>query len=64
MEPAQWSPRPVETAVAILAGLVVLALALLADPAGLLLLGVAALGLLAIGFGLMVTGLFMAVRWR
>ena len=49
MEPAQWSPRPIETAVAILAGLVVLALALLADPAGRLLLGVAALGLLAIG---------------
>ena len=49
MEPAQWSPRPVETAVAILAGVVVLALALFADPAGRLLLGVAALGLLAIG---------------
>jgi hypothetical protein len=49
MEPVQWSPRPVETAVAILAGVVVLALALLADPAGRLLLGVAALGLLAIG---------------
>ena len=51
MEPdlAQWSPRPVETAVAILAGLVVLLLALLADPGGRLLLGVAALGLLAVG---------------
>jgi hypothetical protein len=51
MEPdlAQWSPRPVETAVAILAGLVVLLLAMLADPAGRLLLGVAALGLLAVG---------------
>ena len=51
MEPdlAQWSPRPVETAVAILAGLVVLLLALLADPGGRLLLGVAALGLLALG---------------
>jgi hypothetical protein len=48
-EPAQWSPRPAETAVAILAGLVVLLLALLADPAGRLLLGVAAFGLLAIG---------------
>jgi len=46
---AQWSPRPVETAVAILAGLVVLLLALLADPGGRLLLGVAALGLLAVG---------------
>ena len=46
---AQWSPRPVETAVAILAGLVVLLLALLADPDGRLLLGVAALGLLAVG---------------
>ena len=51
MEPdlAQWSPRPVETALAILAGLVVLLLALLADPGGRLLLGVAALGLLAVG---------------
>jgi hypothetical protein len=49
MEPAQWSPRPVETAVAILTGLVVLGLAVLADPAGRLLLGVAALGLLAVG---------------
>jgi len=51
MEPdlAQWSPRPVETAVAILAGLVILLLALLADPGGRLLLGVAALGLLAVG---------------
>ena len=51
MEPdlAQWSPRPVETAVAILVGLVVLLLALLADPGGRLLLGVAALGLLAVG---------------
>jgi hypothetical protein len=46
---AQWSPRPVETAAAILGGLVVLLLALLADPAGRLLLGVAALGLLFIG---------------
>jgi Bacterial PH domain len=51
MEPdlAQWSPRPVETAAAILAGLVVLLLAVLADPAGRLLLGVAALGLLTLG---------------
>ena len=49
MELAQWSPRPVETAVAILAGLVVLLLAVLADPAGRLLLGVAALGLLTLG---------------
>jgi hypothetical protein len=47
--PASWSPRPVETAVAILGGLVVLLLALLADPAGRLLLGVAALGLLVLG---------------
>jgi hypothetical protein len=46
---AQWSPRPVETAAAILAGLVVLLLAVLADPAGRLLLGVAALGLLTLG---------------
>ncbi|HEY7104262.1 MAG TPA: PH domain-containing protein [Mycobacteriales bacterium] len=51
MEPdlAQWSPRPVETAVVLLAGLVVLLLALLADPAGRLLLGIAALGLLTVG---------------
>jgi hypothetical protein len=51
MEPdlAKWSPRPAETAVAILAGLVVLLLALLADPAGRLLLGIAALGLLTVG---------------
>jgi len=49
MEPSQWSPRPVETAVAVFAGLVVLLLALLADPAGRLLLGLAALGLLAVG---------------
>ena len=51
MEPdlAKWSPRPAGTAVAILAGLVVLLLALLADPAGRLLLGLAALGLLAVG---------------
>ena len=51
MEPdlAQWSPRPAETAVAILAGLVVLVLAVLADPPGRLLLGVAALGLLTVG---------------
>lgn len=55
MEPAfgspsgQWSPRPVETAVAVLGGLVVLVLAVLADPAGRLLLGIAALGLLALG---------------
>ncbi len=49
MEPAQWSPRPVETAVAVFAGLVVLLLAVFADPAGRLLLGAAALGLLAIG---------------
>jgi hypothetical protein len=49
MERAQWSPRPVETAVAILAGLVVLLLAVLADPAGRLLLGIAALGLLGLG---------------
>jgi hypothetical protein len=51
MEPdlAQWSPRPAETAVALLAGLVVLLLAVLADPAGRVLLGVAALGLLTLG---------------
>ena len=48
-DPAQWSPRPVETALAILAGLVVLLLAVLADPAGRLLLGVAAVGLLTVG---------------
>jgi Bacterial PH domain len=48
-DPAQWSPRPAQTAAAILAGLVVLVLAVLADPAGRLLLGVAALGLLAVG---------------
>jgi hypothetical protein len=47
--PASWSPRPVETATAILGGLVVLLLAMLADPAGRLLLGVAALGLLVLG---------------
>jgi Bacterial PH domain len=47
--PTHWSPRPVETAVAVLGGLVVLLLALLADPAGRLLLGVAALGLLVLG---------------
>lgn len=46
---AQWSPRPAETAVAILTGLVVLGLAVLADPAGRILLGVAALGLLTVG---------------
>jgi hypothetical protein len=43
-----WSPRPVETAVLFLAGLVVLLLAMLADPAGRLLLGVAALGLIVV----------------
>jgi Bacterial PH domain len=47
--PAQWSPRPVETAVAILGGLVALLLALPADPAGRLLLAIAALGLLSLG---------------
>ena len=47
--PSAWSPRPLETAVALLGGLVVLLLALLADPAGRLLLGVAALGLLVLG---------------
>jgi hypothetical protein len=46
---AQWSPRPVETAAAILGGVVLLLLAVVADPAGRLLLGVAALGLLAVG---------------
>jgi hypothetical protein len=45
---AAWSPRPVETAVAVLGGLILLLLALLADPAGRLLLGVAALGLLTV----------------
>jgi PH (Pleckstrin Homology) domain-containing protein len=45
---AAWSPRPIETALAFGGGLVVLALAALADPAGRLLLGVAALGLLAV----------------
>ena len=45
---AQWSPRPVETAVAFLAGLVVLLFAVLADPAGRILLGVAALGLFTV----------------
>lgn len=45
---ARWSPRPVETAVAVLVGLAVLLLAVLADPAGRLLLGVAALGLLTV----------------
>jgi hypothetical protein len=51
MEPVRsaWSPRPLETAVALLGGLVVLLLAVLADPAGRLLLGVAALGLLVLG---------------
>jgi Bacterial PH domain len=50
MEPAstEWSPRPVETAALLLGGLVVLLLALLADPAGRLLLGVAALGLILV----------------
>jgi hypothetical protein len=43
-----WSPRPVETALAGGAGLVLLLLAALADPAGRLLLGVAALGLLGL----------------
>jgi hypothetical protein len=47
--PSAWSPRPRETALALLGGLVVLLLALLADPAGRLLLGVAALGLLVVG---------------
>lgn len=45
---AAWSPRPIETAFAFGGGLVVLALAALADPAGRLLLGVAALGLLVV----------------
>jgi len=54
--PAHWSPRPAETAVAILAGLVVLLLAVLAEPAGRLLLGVAALGLLALGAADLVLG--------
>lgn len=51
MEPdlARWSPRPAETALAILAGLVVLLLAVVADTAGRLLLGVAAAGLLTVG---------------
>jgi hypothetical protein len=46
---ARWSPRPAETAISILAGLVVLVFAVLADPAGRILLGVAAVGLLAVG---------------
>jgi hypothetical protein len=45
---AAWSPRPIETAAAFAGGLVVLVLAALADPAGRLLLGVAALGLFAV----------------
>lgn len=45
---AAWSPRPIETALAVGGGLVILALAALADPAGRLLLGVAALGLFAV----------------
>jgi hypothetical protein len=46
---AQWSPRPAETAVAFVAGLVVLLFAVLADdPAGRILLGVAALGLFTV----------------
>jgi Bacterial PH domain len=45
---AAWSPRPIETAAILAAGLVVLILAALADPAGRLLLGVAGLGLLAV----------------
>jgi Bacterial PH domain len=54
MEPAPtstaavWSPRPIETVAAFGAGLVILALAALADPAGRVLLGIAALGLLAV----------------
>jgi hypothetical protein len=46
---AAWYPRPGETAAALLGGLVVVLLALLADPAGRLLLGVAALGLFVLG---------------
>ncbi|HEV7657002.1 MAG TPA: PH domain-containing protein [Mycobacteriales bacterium] len=42
---AAWAPRPGETALALFGGLAILLLAALADPAGRLLLGVAALGL-------------------
>jgi Bacterial PH domain len=44
----RWSPRPVETALAGGGGLLAGVLAVAADPAGRLLLGVAAVGLLAL----------------
>lgn len=44
--PASWSPRTVETATAAGCGAVALALALIADPMGRVLFGVAAVGLL------------------
>lgn len=45
---AQWNPRPVETATVAGAGLVAAALAVIADPMGRLLFGVAAVGLLLV----------------
>ncbi|HZB49369.1 MAG TPA: PH domain-containing protein [Mycobacteriales bacterium] len=44
----RWFPRPVETAAAAGGALVALALALVADPAGRVLFGVAAVGLLLV----------------
>jgi hypothetical protein len=52
MQPApseqRWAPRPAETAAAAGGGLVLLLLAVLADPAGRVLLGLAGLGLLVL----------------
>jgi Bacterial PH domain len=45
---AEWSPRPVETAVLFLAGLVLVLFAMFADPAGRLLLGIAAFGVVVV----------------
>jgi hypothetical protein len=44
----RWSPRPVETAAAAVGAVVALLLAVVADPAGRVLFGVAAAGLLAL----------------
>jgi PH (Pleckstrin Homology) domain-containing protein len=45
---AEWSPRPAETAVLFLAGLILVLFAVLADPAGRVLLGIAAFGLIVV----------------
>jgi hypothetical protein len=54
----RWSPRPAETAAAAAGALVAAALAIVADPAGRVLFGVAAVGLL----GLVVLDLLLRPR--